>query len=372
MYNKSKYRVEEVGTLRMGREKKDMLSAGDVGYLIAGVKNVKDTRVGDTVTHFRNGATEPISGFKESKPMVFAGLYPQSAEDFAELRDSLDRLSLNDSSLVYEPESSIALGFGFRCGFLGLLHMEIIQERLEREFNQSLVTTVPNVEYRVTTTSNELIVVDNPSSMPEPGRIEYIEEPYIKAQIIVPSEYVGAIMKLANDRRGIHKTTSYLDPTRADLHYEFPLSEIIFDFYDRLKSISRGYASLDYEFLEYRQSDMVRLDILLNGDPVDAFSTIVHRDKAFDWGKKLCTKLRELIPRHMFEVAIQAAIGAKIIARETVRAMRKDVTAKCYGGDISRKRKLLEKQKEGKKRMKQVGRIEVPQEAFLAVLQISD
>jgi GTP-binding protein LepA len=304
--------------------------------------------------------------------MVFAGLYPQSAEDFAELRDSLDRLSLNDSSLVYEPESSIALGFGFRCGFLGLLHMEIIQERLEREFNQSLVTTVPNVEYRVTTTSNELIVVDNPSSMPEPGRIEYIEEPYIKAQIIVPSEYVGAIMKLANDRRGIHKTTSYLDPTRADLHYEFPLSEIIFDFYDRLKSISRGYASLDYEFLEYRQSDMVRLDILLNGDPVDAFSTIVHRDKAFDWGKKLCTKLRELIPRHMFEVAIQAAIGAKIIARETVRAMRKDVTAKCYGGDISRKRKLLEKQKEGKKRMKQVGRIEVPQEAFLAVLQISD
>jgi GTP-binding protein LepA len=372
MSNKNRYRVEELGTLRMGREKKSQLSAGDVGYLIAGVRNVKDTRVGDTVTHFRGGVEFPIAGFKESKPMVFAGVYPQSSEDFAELRDSLDRLSLNDSSLVYEPESSIALGFGFRCGFLGLLHMEIIQERLDREFNQDIVTTVPNVEFRVTTTSGELILVDNPSAMPEPSRIEKIEEPYIKAQIIVPSEYVGAIMQLANDRRGIYKTTSYLDPTRADVHYEFPLSEIIFDFYDKLKSISRGYASLDYEFIENRESDLVKLDILLNGDPVDAFSTIVHREKAFDWGKKLCAKLRELIPRHMFEVAIQAAIGNKIIARETVRAMRKDVTAKCYGGDISRKRKLLEKQKEGKKRMKQVGRIEVPQEAFLAVLQISD
>ena len=372
MSNKTKYRVEELGTLRMGREKKSQLSAGDVGYLIAGVRNVKDTRVGDTVTHFRNGATEPISGFKESKPMVFAGVYPQSAEDFAELRDSLDKLALNDSSLAYEPESSIALGFGFRCGFLGLLHMEIIQERLDREFNQNIVTTVPNVEYRVTTTSGEVLLVDNPSSMPEPGHIEMVEEPYIKAQIIVPSEYVGAIMKLSNDRRGIYRTTTYLDPTRADIHYEFPLAEIIFDFYDKLKSISRGYASLDYEFLEYRVSDLVKLDILLNGDPVDAFSTIVHRDKAFEWGKKLCAKLRELIPRHMFDVAIQAAIGAKVIARETVKALRKDVTAKCYGGDISRKRKLLEKQKEGKKRMKQVGRIEVPQEAFLAVLQLGD
>jgi GTP-binding protein LepA len=372
MSNKTKYRVEELGTLRMGREKKTQLSAGDVGYLIAGVRNVKDTRVGDTVTHFRNGATEAISGFKESKPMVFAGVYPQSAEDFAELRDSLDKLALNDSSLVYEPESSIALGFGFRCGFLGLLHMEIIQERLDREFNQNIVTTVPNVEYRVTTTSGEVLLVDNPSSMPEPGHIEIVEEPYIKAQIIVPSEYVGAIMKLSNERRGVYKTTSYLDPTRADIHYEFPLGEIIFDFYDKLKSISRGYASLDYEFLEYRESDLVKLDILLNGDPVDAFSTIVHRDKAFEWGKKLCNKLRELIPRHMFDVAIQAAIGAKVIARETVKALRKDVTAKCYGGDISRKRKLLEKQKEGKKRMKQVGRIEVPQEAFLAVLQLGD
>jgi GTP-binding protein LepA len=372
MSNKTKYRVEELGTLRMGREKKSQLSAGDVGYLIAGVRNVKDTRVGDTVTHFRNGATEPISGFKESKPMVFAGVYPQSAEDFAELRDSLDKLALNDSSLAYEPESSIALGFGFRCGFLGLLHMEIIQERLDREFNQNIVTTVPNVEYRVTTTSGEVLLVDNPSSMPEPGHIEMVEEPYIKAQIIVPSEYVGAIMKLSNDRRGIYRTTTYLDPTRADIHYEFPLAEIIFDFYDKLKSISRGYASLDYEFLEYRESDLVKLDILLNGDPVDAFSTIVHRDKAFEWGKKLCAKLRELIPRHMFDVAIQAAIGAKVIARETVKALRKDVTAKCYGGDISRKRKLLEKQKEGKKRMKQVGRIEVPQEAFLAVLQLGD
>ncbi len=372
MATKQKYRVEELGTLKMGREKKPQLSAGDVGYLIAGVKDVKDTRVGDTVTHFRNGATEAISGFKVSKPMVFAGLYPQSAEDFSELRDSLDKLSLNDSSLLYEPESSVALGFGFRCGFLGLLHMEIIQERLEREFDQSLVTTVPNVEYRVVSTRGEVLTVDNPSAMPEPGKIDWVEEPFIKAQIIAPSEYVGSIMKLANDRRGIYKNTSYLDATRADIHYEFPLSEIIFDFYDKLKSISRGYASLDYEFLEYRRSDLVKLDILLNGDPVDAFSTIVHREKAYDWGKKLCSKLRELIPRQMFEVAIQAAIGAKVIARETVSALRKDVTAKCYGGDISRKRKLLEKQKEGKKRMKQVGRIEVPQEAFLAVLQISE
>ncbi|HYM19405.1 MAG TPA: translation elongation factor 4 [Candidatus Kapabacteria bacterium] len=372
MYNKARYKVEELGTLRLGREPKESLTSGDVGYLIAGVKNVKDTRVGDTVTHFRGGATEPISGFKESKPMVFAGVYPQNAEAYTELRDSLDKLALNDSSLVFEPETSVALGFGFRCGFLGLLHMEIVQERLEREFDQSIVTTVPNVEYKVMTTSNEIVTVDNQSAMPPPGMIEYIEEPYVKAQIIVPSEYVGGIMKLATERRAVYKTTTYLDSTRADIQYEFPLSEIIFDFYDKLKSISRGYASLDYEFLEYRQSDLVKLDIMLNGDPVDAFSTIVHRDKAFEWGKKLCTKLRELIPRHMFEVAIQAAIGAKVIARESVKALRKDVTAKCYGGDISRKRKLLEKQKEGKKRMKQVGKIEVPQEAFLAVLQISD
>ncbi len=372
MSNKARYRVEELGTLRLGREPKNSLSAGDVGYLIAGVKNVKDTRVGDTITTFRNGASEPISGFKESKPMVFAGLYPQNPESYSELRDSLDRLTLNDSSLVYEPETSIALGFGFRCGFLGLLHMEIIQERLEREFNQSLVTTVPNVEYQVMTSAGEMVLVDNPSSMPDAAKIEYVTEPYVKAQIITPSEYVGAIMKLATERRAVYITTTYLDSTRADIQYEFPLSEIIFDFYDKLKSVSRGYASLDYEFLEYRESDLVKLDILLNGDPVDAFSTIVHRDKAFEWGKKLCAKLRELIPRHMFEVAIQAAIGNKVIARETVKAMRKDVTAKCYGGDISRKRKLLEKQKEGKKRMKQVGRIEVPQEAFLAVLQISD
>jgi GTP-binding protein LepA len=372
MYNKSRYKVEEVGALRMGKEPRKTLSAGDVGYLIAGVKNVKDTRVGDTITSFRKPATEPISGFKESKPMVFAGLYPQNAEAYTDLRDSLDKLALNDSSLVYEPETSIALGFGFRCGFLGLLHMEIIQERLEREFDQSLVTTVPNVEYVVMTDAGETILVDNPSAMPDAGRIEYIEEPYVKVQIITPSDYVGPIMKLATERRAIYKTTTYLDATRADLHYEIPLSEIIFDFYDKLKSISRGYASLDYEFIEDRQSDLVKLDILLNGDPVDAFSTIVHRDKAFDYGKKLCSKLRELIPRHMFEVAIQAAIGNKVIARESVKAMRKDVTAKCYGGDISRKRKLLEKQKEGKKRMKQVGRIEVPQEAFLAVLQISD
>ena len=372
MSNKEKYRVEELGTLRLGREAKNSLSAGDVGFLIAGVKNVKDTRVGDTVTSFRNGVEAAISGFKESKPMVFAGVYPQNAEQYTELRDSLDKLTLNDSSLVYEPETSIALGFGFRCGFLGLLHMEIIQERLDREFNQNIVTTVPNVEYHVINKNKEKILVDNPSSMPEPGEVEYVMETYVKAQIITPSEYVGGIMKLATERRAIYKTTTYLDSTRADIQYEFPLSEIIFDFYDKLKSVSRGYASLDYEFLEYRQSDLVKLDIMLNGDPVDAFSTIVHRDKAFEWGKKLCNKLRELIPRHMFEVAIQAGIGNKIIARETVKAMRKDVTAKCYGGDISRKRKLLEKQKEGKKRMKQVGRIEVPQEAFLAILQISD
>jgi len=306
------------------------------------------------------------------KPMVFSGMYPTNAEEFEDLRTSIEKLQLNDSSLVYEPETSTALGFGFRCGFLGLLHMEIVQERLEREYNQSIINTVPNVEYRVTRTDGEVVLVDNPSYMPLLGQIEKVEEPFIRAQIIVPTEYVGNIMKLCMERRGVYKNTTYLDPTRVDIHYEMPLSEIIFDFYDKLKSTSRGYASFDYEFLEFRESDLVKLEILLNGEAVDAFSTIVHRDKAHEWGKKLCVKLRKLIPRQMFEVAIQAAIGSKVVARETISAMRKNVLAKCYGGDITRKRKLLEKQKEGKRRMKQVGRVEIPQEAFLAVLSMED
>ncbi|HLF13763.1 MAG TPA: elongation factor 4, partial [Bacteroidota bacterium] len=304
--------------------------------------------------------------------MVFAGLFPVDAADYQDLKDALGKLVLNDASVTYEPETSAALGFGFRTGFLGLLHMEIIQERLEREYQQELITTVPNVEYRVTKIGGEVLLVDNPSLMPVIGDIGRIDEPFIKAQIIAPSEYIGNIMKLCTERRGVYKNTDYLDPTRADLQYELPLSEIIFDFYDKLKSTSRGYASLDYDFLEYRESDLVKLDILLNGDPVDALSTIVHRDKAYEWGKKLCAKLRKLIPRQMFEVVVQAAIGSKVIARDSISAMRKNVIAKCYGGDITRKRKLLEKQKEGKKRMKQVGRVEIPQEAFLAVLAMED
>ncbi|MEI7905790.1 MAG: translation elongation factor 4 [Bacteroidota bacterium] len=364
--------VEECGVLYMNKSRTKELTAGNVGYVIAGLKNVRDTKVGDTITTQYHGSTEALAGYKVVKPMVFSGLYPTNSDEFAELRDSLEKLALNDSSLIYVPESSGALGFGFRCGFLGLLHMEIIQERLEREFNQSLITTVPNVEFRVILTSGEMIVVDNPADMPDPTKIERVEEPFIKAQIITPTEYIGNIMKLATDRRGIWKDTSYLDPTRADLTYEFPLSEIIFDFYDKLKSLTRGYASLDYEYLDYRESNLVKLDILLNTEQVDALSTIVHHDKAFEIGKKLCVKLKELIQRQMFEVAIQAAIGSKIIARTSISAMRKNVLAKCYGGDISRKRKLLEKQKEGKKRMKQVGRVELPQEAFLAVLKMGD
>jgi GTP-binding protein LepA len=343
-----------------------------VGYLIAGAKDVHDTKVGDTITHDARPADVPLPGYKDVKPMVFSGVYPTNAEEFEDLRSSIEKLRLNDSSLVYEPETSAALGFGFRCGFLGLLHMEIIQERLEREYNQSIINTVPNVEYRVTKSGGEVVLVDNPSLMPPEGQIEKVEEPFIKAQIIVPTEYIGNIMKLCMERRGEYKNTTYLDPTRADISYEMPLSEIIFDFYDKLKSTSRGYASFDYDFLDFRESNLVKLDILLNGESVDAFSTIVHRDKAFEWGKKLCNKLRKLIPRQMFEVAIQAAIGNKVIARETISAMRKNVLAKCYGGDITRKRKLLEKQKEGKKRMKQVGRVEIPQEAFLAVLSMED
>lgn len=304
--------------------------------------------------------------------MVFSGLYPSVSEEFENLRDALEKLRMNDASLTFEPETSTALGFGFRCGFLGLLHMEIVQERLEREYDQTIITTVPNVEYRVTKRHGEVALVDNPAFMPSAEPVEKIEEPFVKAQIITPSEYIGSLMKLCMDRRGVYKTTVYLDPTRADIQYELPLSEIIFDFYDKLKSLSRGYASFDYEYLDYVESDLVKLDILLNGEPVDALSTIVHRDKAYDWGRRLSSKLRKLIPKQLFEVVIQAAIGSKVIARDTISPMRKNVIAKCYGGDITRKRKLLEKQKEGKKRMKQVGRVEVPQEAFLAVLSMEE
>jgi len=366
------FQAEDIGILEMQRKRIGSLSAGDVGYIIANVKDVHDTKVGDTITLVENPASEPLPGYKEAKPMVFSGMYPSNSDDFGELRDALDKLKLNDSSLIFEPESSVALGFGFRAGFLGLLHMEIVRERLEREYNQHLINTVPNVEYRVTKTDKDVLFVDNPSLMPDAGKIEKVEEPFVKAQIITPTEYIGNIMKLCMDRRGIHRNTTYLSPERADIHFELPLSEIIFDFYDKLKSLSRGYASLDYDFLEYRDSDLVKLDILLNGEPVDALSTIVHRVKSYEWGRKLCSKLRELIPRQMFEVAIQAAIGSKVIARESLSAIRKNVIAKCYGGDISRKRKLLEKQKEGKKRMKRVGSVEVPQEAFLAVLSLEE
>ncbi len=369
-YNGKEFQADDIGVLQKQRKRTGELSAGDVGYIIANIKDVHDTKVGDTITLAKNPASKPLPGYKDVKPMVFSGIYPSVSDDFEELRDALDKLRLNDASLVFEPESSLALGFGFRAGFLGLLHMEIIRERLEREYGQTLINTVPNVEYRVIRTNGEVVLVDNPSLMPDAGVIERVEEPYVKAQIITPSEYIGSIMKLCMDRRGIHRNTTYLGPERADIWFEIPLAEIIFDFYDKLKSMSRGYASFDYEILDYRESKLVKLDILLNTEAVDALSTIVHRDKAYDWGRKLCSKLRELIPRQMFEVAIQAAIGSKVIARETISAMRKNVTAKCYGGDISRKRKLLERQKEGKRRMKQVGRVEVPQEAFLAVLQM--
>ena len=364
--------AEEIGVLGLKKVKTDKLSAGDVGYLISGIKEVKNAKVGDTVTHSKDGADKPLPGYKEVKPMVYSGLYPTNSEDFEDLRDALDKFRLNDSALIYQPETSVALGFGFRCGFLGLLHMEIVQERLLREYDQSIITTLPNVEYHVYNKKNKKIIVDNPADMPPVGEIEYVEEPYIKAQIVTPSEYVGNIMKLAMDKRGTYKNTTYIDPTRADLEYEFPLSEIIFDFYDKLKSTSRGYASFDYEYAGYKKADLVKLDILINGEPVDALSIIVHRDKSYDWGRKVCSKLKELIPRQMFEIAIQASIGSKVISRSVVKALRKNVLAKCYGGDITRKRKLLEKQKEGKRRMKQVGNVEIPQEAFLAVLQIED
>lgn len=366
------YEVDEAGVLFMKRHRTGVLSAGDVGYINASIRQLQDTKVGDTVTLVNNPCEKMIEGFREVKPMVFSGIYPVDNDGFEALREALGKLSLNDAAIIYEPESSIALGFGFRCGFLGLLHMEIVQERLEREFNQVIVTTVPNVRYKVLKTNGEELWVDNPAQMPPVGNIKEIQEPFIKAQIISPNDYVGAIMKLCMERRGTLLGQHYLSQTRVDLSFELPLGEVIFDFYDKLKSSTKGYASLDYDYADYRVGDLVRLDILLNGDPVDALSSIVHRSKSYEWGRKLCSKLRELIPRQMFEVAIQAAIGAKIVARDTISAMRKNVLAKCYGGDISRKRKLIEKQKEGKKRMKQIGRVEVPQEAFLAVLSIDD
>ena len=364
--------ADEIGTMSMKRQPQASLESGNVGYLICSIKDVKDAKVGDTVTLVENPASERLSGYKEVKPMVFSGLYPINSNEFEDLRESLEKLALNDASLIYTPETSVALGFGFRCGFLGLLHMEIIQERLEREYGVNIITTVPNVEYRVVMTNGEIVIVDNPSKMPETSRVSHVEEPYVAMQIITLSEYIGNIMKLGMERRGEYRTTDYLDTMRVIMHFEFPLAEIVFDFHDRLKSISKGYASMDYEYIGYRESDLVKLDVLLNGETVDALSIVVHRTKAYDWGKKLCLKLKGIIPKQMYEVAIQAAIGSKVISRETISAMRKNVLAKCYGGDISRKRKLLEKQKEGKKRMKQVGRVEVPQEAFLALLNIDE
>lgn len=364
------FEVAEIGILKMTREPVEELRAGEVGYLISGAKDVHETKVGDTITNVKNPADKPLFKYKEIHPMVFSGIYPVSSDDFEQLRESLDKLYLNDSSLVFTPESSKALGFGFRCGFLGLLHMEIVQERLEREYKISIINTVPNVVYHVHLTDGTVKEIDNPTLLPPLGKIDFINEPFINAQIITPSEYIGNIMKLARDRRGIFANTEYLDSSRVDMNFKFPLAEVIFDFFDKLKSISRGYASFDYELDDYQQSDLVKLDILINGEPVDAFSVIIHRDKAYDWGNKLCRKLKELIPRQMFEVAIQATIGNKIIARTTVKALRKNVLARCYGGDITRKRKLLEKQKAGKKRMKQIGSVEIPQEAFLAVLSM--
>jgi GTP-binding protein LepA len=366
----SVYEVAEVGYNQLRQVRAKELGPGEVGYVVANVKTVKETRAGDTIFDANNKAAEPLPGYKEVRSFVFAGLYPTDTTQYETLRDALEKLQLNDASLHYEPETSTALGFGFRCGFLGLLHMEIVQERLLREYELELVTTVPSVEYKVYRTDGTMQLVENPSLMPPATIIDYVEEPYVKARIMAPADYIGGIMTLGTDRRGIYKNMTYLDSSRVEFDWEFPLAEIILDFFDRLKTISRGYASLDYDFLEYRESDLVKLDMLINGDPVDAFSVIIHRDKAYDWGRKIADKLRELIPRQLFEVAIQAAIGQKIIARTTVKPLRKDVLAKCYGGDITRKRKLLEKQKEGKKRMKQVGSVEIPQEAFLAVLQV--
>ncbi|WP_222164957.1 translation elongation factor 4 [Edaphocola aurantiacus] len=368
------YDADEVGTLGLGLLPKPEVMTGDVGYIITGIKNAREVKVGDTITSVANPSKESINGFEDVKPMVFAGIFPVNTDEFEELRDCMEKLQLNDASLTFEPETSQALGFGFRCGFLGMLHMEIIQERLEREFNQTVITTVPNVSFHAYTTREpeKRIIVNNPTEMPDPSRLHRVEEPFIRAQIISLPEYIGNIMTLCLGKRGILVNQNYLTPTRVELIFDMPLAEIVFDFYDKLKSNTRGYASFDYQPLDYRESDIAKMDILLNGEKVDALSALIHRSRAHDFGRKLCSKLKELLTRHQFMIAIQAAIGAKIVARETISAMRKDVTAKCYGGDISRKRKLLEKQKEGKKRMRQIGNVEVPQEAFLAVLKLDD
>ncbi len=368
----AEYEVDEAGFMRLGFQPAGELRAGEVGYLAAQIKRISDTRVGDTVLDAGNRADELLPGYQEAQSVVFAGLYPTDTDQFEELRDALAKLHLSDASLHWEPETSIALGFGFRCGFLGLLHMEIVQERLEREFDLDLVTTIPNVEYRVKLTNGDKLSVENPSKMPDRGRIESIEEPYVRVHIVSPSEYIGGIQKLCHDRRGEYLNLEYLDTERVELRYDIPLAEIVLDFYDKLKSVSRGYAALDYEMAGHRESDLVKLDIMLNGESVDALSVIVHRDESYEYGRKVASKLKELIPRQLFDVAIQAAIGRDVISRTNVKALRKNVTAKCYGGDITRKRKLLEKQKAGKRRMKQVGSVEIPQEAFLAVLQIGD
>ena len=368
--NEAKYEVSDLGYMQLRPVPTESLGPGEVGYVVASVRAVQETRAGDTIFDANNHAKVPLPGYQDVHSMVFSGLYPTDTTQYEALRDALAKLKLNDASLHYEPETSTALGFGFRCGFLGLLHMEIVQERLEREFDLDLVTTVPNVEYHVHRTDGTDEIIENPSKMPAPAVIDRVEEPYVKARIMAPSDYIGPIMTLGTERRGVYKNMTYLDQERVEFDWEFPLAEIILDFFDRLKTISRGYASLDYEMLGYRESDLVKLDMLINGDAVDAFSVIIHRDKAYEYGRKIADKLRELIPRQLFEVAIQAAIGNKVIARSSVKPLRKDVLAKCYGGDITRKRKLLEKQKEGKKRMKQVGSVEIPQEAFLAVLQV--
>ncbi|MEY5069022.1 MAG: elongation factor 4 [Bacteroidota bacterium] len=364
------YYAEEVGVLKLNQEPRNVIKTGDVGYIISGIKEAREVKVGDTITTVDRPSKEAIQGFEEVKPMVFAGIYPVDTEDYEELRESMAKLQLNDASIVFEPESSAALGFGFRCGFLGMLHMEIIQERLEREFDMTVITTVPNVSYLAYTTKGEEIQVNNPSDLPDPSKLEYVEEPFIKASIITKAEFVGPVMSLCIQKRGIIINQSYLTSDRVELIFEMPMGEIVFDFYDRLKTISKGYASFDYHQIGYRKSDLVKLDIRLNNEPVDALSSLIHRSNSYDFGKKICEKLKELLPRQQFEIIIQASIGAKIIARETVKALRKDVTAKCYGGDISRKRKLLEKQKKGKKRMRQVGNVEIPQSAFMAVLKL--
>ena len=367
------YDADEIGILRMDMEPRQQVKTGDVGYIISGIKKANEVKVGDTITTVADPCTTAVQGFEDVKPMVFAGIYPVDTDEYEELRYSMEKLQLNDASLVFEPESSAALGFGFRCGFLGMLHMEIIQERLEREFNMTVITTVPNVSYRAfLKKGEEMIVVNNPSELPDPSKMDYVEEPYIRAQIITKSDFVGQIMNLCIEKRGELKNQVYLTQSRVEITFEMPLGEVVFDFYDKLKSVSRGYASFDYQPIDYKRSDLIKLDILLNGEQVDALSALVHRSNAHTLGKKICLKLKELIPRQQFEIPIQAAIGSKVVARETVKALRKDVTAKCYGGDITRKRKLLEKQKKGKKRMRQVGRVEVPQEAFLAVLKLDD